>query len=315
MNTIDFKYAGRPGTLKLLGVGLCMGAANIIPGVSGGTIAFLFGIYADLINAIKSVDMRLLTLFSKKQWSELADYLPWRFLAALLSGVLAAILSLAKLMSWLLHNQPVATYAFFFGLILATAPVIGRTLKHWSRVHIILGLISTLAMYVFVGMVPVNTPESLWFLFLCGAIAVSTMILPGISGSFVLVILGKYQYIIDCITHRELVPLAVVGLGCVVGILVFIRLLHWLLDRFHDATLVVLTGMVVGSLRKIWPWKETLRVTVSSKGKIIPLEQINHWPGAFDSEVILALFLCAAGFALAWFLGGTKEPKALKSAD
>ena len=315
MNSIDRRYAGRLGIFKLAGVGLCMGAANIIPGVSGGTIAFLFGIYADLIKAIKGVDMQLLTMLLGKQWSRLADYLPWRFFAALLTGVLVAILSLAKLMSWLLHNKPVVTYAFFFGLILATVPVIGRTLKHWTRAQIVLGLVSTLVMYLFVGLVPVSTPESLWFLFLCGAIAVSTMILPGISGSFVLVILGKYQYIIDCISDRNIVPLAAVSLGCVVGILVFIRLLHWLLDHYHDETLVVLTGMVLGSLRKIWPWKETLSSVISSKGKIIPLEQINHWPEAFSGEVVLALFWCAAGFALAWFLGGTKEPRGLKETD
>ncbi len=316
MNNIDQKYTAAPrGIPKLVGIGICMGAANIIPGVSGGTIAFIFGIYADLIRAIKLFDFEVLKMACRRQWKKLLDYFPWRFLAAILSGVVLAIFSFAKLMSWLLQYQPVPTFAFFFGLILATAPVIGRTIKQWNPSVVALGIISTIGMYFFVGMVPVNTPDSLWFLFLCGAIAVSTMILPGISGSFVLVILGKYQYIIDCISHRDIVPLGVVALGCAVGILIFIRILNWLLNRYHDQTLVVLAGMVLGSLRKVWPWKETLKVTVSSKGKIIPIEQINQLPAEFSPEVVLAVILFVLGLLLAWNLGGRSESQNLQTEE
>ena len=298
MNEIDQRYQGKGALAKLFFTGLGMGAANIIPGVSGGTIAFLFGIYEDLIASISHFNIGLLRGLTRKGFGPTLQALPWRFLAALFAGVFIAIFSLANLMEWLLVEQRVWTFAFFFGLILATAPVIGRNIRVWNTGLIVLGVATAAIMYWVGGLLPMTTPDSWWFLFFCGAVAVCTMILPGISGSFILLILGKYQDIIRAVSERDLMPIVMVGLGCVCGLLAFVRVLNWLLHRHHDRTMIVLCGLVLGSLRRIWPWSETISTITTAKGEVMPVEQINVWP-PLNGELLIALALCALGFWLA----------------
>lgn len=299
--------------MRLVATGFCMGIAHIIPGVSGGTIAFIFGIYEDLIAALKSFDTKFLKFLFKFKIKELLEYVPWQFMTAILLGTLGAIFSLSKLMTWLLVNKPVQINAFFFGLIMATAPIIGRNIKKWNLTTGFLGVLSAIGMYFLVGMIPIQTPNALWFLFLSGALAISTMILPGISGSFVLLLIGKYQYIIEAVSNRDFGILFAVALGCIVGILAFVRLLSWLFNRFHDQTVIILTGLVLGSLRKIWPWKETLQSMTTHKGKIIPIEQINTLPRELNLEVMQAIFLVIVGFLIAWFLGKSSPKEGIKA--
>ena len=237
--------------------GFFMGAANVVPGVSGGTIALLTGIYSRIINAIDAL-MRISNwkLLLKGDLKAFWKAVEGRFLLALGIGVVASIFTLAKLMEYVLANHPVQTWAFFFGLILASVYYMLRDIKNlkWlDAVQVFAGLVLGL---VVCTLTPTKTPDTMWFIFICGAIAVCTMILPGISGSFILVILGKYDYIMRAVSALDLPTLFVFALGCVVGILAFAKFLHWLLARYERSTMLVLIGFVLGSLVKVWPWHD-----------------------------------------------------------
>ncbi|MBU0468506.1 MAG: DUF368 domain-containing protein [Candidatus Omnitrophica bacterium] len=292
--------------------GFCIGTANAIPGISGGTIAFILGIYEELIVSIKLVDIKFLRLVFSFKIKEAIDYLPWKFLGSVVFGALLAIVSLAKVLTWLLHNKPILINSFFFGLIIATVPIIGRIINKWTIPKIISLLVAALFTYGLSKMVPVATPEASWFIFLCGIIAISTMILPGISGSFILVLLGKYFYILEAVNDRNLSVLSIFALGACLGLLVFVRILSWLFNKYHDITISALTGIVIGSLSKIWPWKETLKYVTSHSGKIIPIEQINILPNAIDSELIFAVILMITGVLSAMALSSSSEEKLIK---
>lgn len=237
--------------------GFFMGAANVVPGVSGGTIALLTGIYSRIINAIDAL-MRISNwkLLLKGDLKAFWKAVEGRFLLALGIGVVASVFTLAKLMEYVLANHPVQTWAFFFGLILASVYYMLRDIKNlkWlDAVQVFAGLVLGL---VVCTLTPTKTPDTMWFVFICGAIAVCTMILPGISGSFILVILGKYDYIMRAIGSLDFPTLIVFALGCVVGILAFAKFLHWLLARYERSTMLVLIGFVLGSLVKVWPWHD-----------------------------------------------------------
>lgn len=237
--------------------GFFMGAANVVPGVSGGTIALLTGIYSRIINAIDAL-MRISNwkLLLKGDLKAFWKAVEGRFLLALGIGVVASVFTLAKLMEYVLANHPVQTWAFFFGLILASVYYMLRDIKNlkWlDAVQVFAGLVLGL---VVCTLTPTKTPDTMWFVFICGAIAVCTMILPGISGSFILVILGKYDYIMRAVSALDLPTLFVFALGCVVGILAFAKFLHWLLARYERSTMLVLIGFVLGSLVKVWPWHD-----------------------------------------------------------
>jgi putative membrane protein len=279
-----------------------MGAADVVPGVSGGTMAFILGIYEELINAIKSIDFKCLQLLARFQISAVLDRIAWRFLLALGAGILAAILSLAKVLSWLLHNQPVLIWSFFFGLILASVVTVSRRVQAWKIQTLIAFLLGTVATYFLVGIVPMSTPNAPWFLFLSGAVAICAMILPGISGSFILVLMGKYHYVLEAVNQRDLVTLGIVAAGACVGIACFSRFLGWLFRKYHDVTVAILTGLMVGSLRKVWPWKETLKFRTTEDGGIQPLVQANVLPGQWDSEVTIALALAILGIVVVLLL-------------
>ncbi len=287
--------------------GFCMGIADLIPGVSGGTIAFLVGIYEELIASVASFDGQFAGRLLRGKIKEAFDGTGWKFLAVLVAGILTAIFSLSKLLTWLLTHRTIYVHAFFFGLIVATVFVIAKKVEKKDFAKTTVFLISACAMFFLVGMIPVKTPDAWWFLMISGGVAICAMILPGISGAFILLLLGKYEHIIAAVSERHFDILIFVAFGCLFGLIAFVRLLRWLLAHYYDLTLSVLAGLVLGSLRKIWPWKETLSMMVTPKGKMIPLEQINIFPQVFSSEVFWVIMLIVAGIILSLGLAALDE--------
>lgn len=257
-----------------------MGGADVIPGVSGGTIALITGIYEELIDSIKSVDGTALRLLLKFDIKELWQRINGNFLVTVFAGVIISILSLAKLITYLLENEPIILWSFFFGLILISAVyVMPRQRNRASYLFLILGIASA---YTITTFSPANTPEGYWFIFLSGAIAICAMILPGISGSFILLLLGKYEFILEAVKSLDIVTIVVFGLGCVVGLISFSKLIHWMLKKYKVQTLATLAGFMLGSLNKIWPWK------VDSTGNIWTTESVSDFINVspFDFTVI-----------------------------
>lgn len=270
----------------LFAKGFCMGAADVVPGVSGGTMALVLGIYEELLRSIKSIDMHFFRLLAGLQFKAALRAIPLAFLVPLLGGILCAIFTLAKILSWLLATHPVGIWSFFFGLILASALLVGHRIDDWQTGPIG-GLVgSVVAAYILVGIVPLTTPDAPVFLFLCGAIAICAMILPGISGSFILVLLGKYQTILEAVHGLDFTTLLIFGTGAVTGLMLFVRLLNWLLERYHAVTLACLTGLMIGSLRKIWPWK-AFDATQQAALNVLPPE--------INTEFIMACGLAVLG--------------------
>lgn len=289
--------------------GFCMGAADVVPGVSGGTIAFITGIYEELLTSIRSFDLRFFRLIISLRIRDAMAHASWPFLVSLILGIFAAIFSLARILAWLLQNHPVLIWSFFFGLVLASALTVARDLERWRLSYAVCAVLGTLGAYFLVGMVPVSTPNTQWFLFLSGSIAICAMILPGISGSFILVLLGKYEFVLQAVNDRDLLTLVLVGAGAVVGLITFVRLLSWLLARYRYETMAVLTGFMLGSLRKVWPWKRTLEGIIDAQGHAIVISQSNIVPAHWDNEVTYALCLAVLGFLLVLslnFLAGCK---------
>jgi putative membrane protein len=279
-----------------------MGAADVVPGVSGGTMAFILGIYEELLEAIRSFDLHFLKFLSRFQIKEALNHTSWRFLTALFSGIFLAIFSLAKILSWLLENHPVLIWSFFFGLILASVYTVGRHLQKWTLPVTVWMFLGTVGSWFLVGLVPVKTPDSPWFIFMSGAIAICAMILPGISGSFILVLLGKYAYLLEAVNRRDFVPLILAAVGAGLGLITFVRCLNWLLKRYRAPTLAVLTGFMLGALRKVWPWKKTLETMTDSHGNVHVISEANILPTHWNQEVTLALCLAIIGFLVVFLL-------------
>ena len=286
-----------PDYLALTGKGFCMGASDVVPGVSGGTMAFVLGIYDELIFAIKSFDLQSLRFLLTLNTRALFNRVKWRFLLSVGIGIFTAVFTLARILSWLLQNRPVLIWSFFFGLILASVVVVSRRVEKWSASARIALLSGAVGAYILVGLVPISTPEQPWFLFLCGAVAICAMILPGISGSFILVLLGKYHYVLEAVNQRDLLSLSVVAAGACVGIAAFSRLLGWLIRNYHDLMVACLTGLMLGSLRKVWPWKETISGLEGVNGKAATLIQANILPAQWDGAVLSAISLMVLGLA------------------
>jgi putative membrane protein len=276
--------------LKLFFSGLAMGVANVIPGVSGGTMAFILGIYEELIDSIRkfaSVDT-LKMLFSFKL-KKMYETLPWQFLVAVGVGVLFAIASIAKVLTYSLENYQSITFAFFFGLIIASIITVLKSVKKWSLPAFIWLIVGTLVAFLIVTLVPVDTPHSWWNLFICGMIIICAMILPGISGSFLLLILGQYKFVLAALNLLISVPvlmlkgekipdsqliidafvtLAWISSGCIIGLGAFSHFLNWLFKKYHDITVATLIGFMIGSLWKLWPWQEITEVMVKAGKQI-----------------------------------------------
>ena len=273
-----------------------MGAADLVPGVSGGTIAFIFGIYEELIHSIKTLSGEFLRLGLRGKIKEAWDLIPFGFLIPLGLGLVTAVLSLSNLLSYLLHTYPSFLWSFFFGLVIASAWLVRKRVVTWDLHDLLAMAVTTVATYFLVGAVPVETPNTLLALFLSGAVAICAMILPGISGSFLLVIMGKYEQVLQAISNRDLVSIAVFGLGAVFGLALFSRVLSWLFAKHHDISIAILTGFMIGSLRKIWPWKEIISTRINSHGEVVPLLERNILPQSLDGAVLLCLVLAAVGF-------------------
>lgn len=285
--------------LGLAARGFAMGCADIVPGVSGGTMAFILGIYEELVMSIRAGARRpFWQALSRLNVPGALAAVNARFLLAVLAGIAVAVLTLSSWLEWVLKNHPVLIWSFFFGLVFASIVTVRKRIHNWNAPLLAALAGGAIGAYFLVGAVPVQTPEASWFLFLSGMLAICAMILPGISGSFILVLLGKYQFLLAAVNQRDIVSLGIVAAGAVVGIVTFAQVLAWLFKRCHDVTLAVLIGLMAGSLRKIWPWKETVASIIDRHGEVLPTVQRNHLPSALTGEVFLALGLAVLGFAV-----------------
>jgi len=279
--------------------GIAMGTANVIPGVSGGTIALITRIFERLINAIKSFDLAAVKLILNGKFTDFAKHVDLSFLISLLLGIGVAIISLARLFEFLFREYPVYLWAFFFGLVLASVYFVGKTIKKWLT-SVILSFIIGTGIAVFIS---VATPgienDNFVYLLICGVVAICSMILPGLSGSFVLLLMGNYKLVmIDAINYWRFDVLLPIAIGAIVGIIAFSHFLSWLLKRFHDATIAVLTGFILGSLAILWPWKIEVKEMYGTMAKTTGYEwflpQINI-------ELAIALVCCIVGIATIYF--------------
>lgn len=280
--------------------GMAMGAADVVPGVSGGTIAFIVGIYDELINSIKSINAHSLKLLFTGKIVSFWKAINGSFLFSILLGIGISVFSLAKLITWLLEAHPIMVWAFFFGLVLASTWFVSKDIKEWNVKTIASFIVGAAVAYYITVATPAETPTNLLFIFLCGAIAICAMILPGISGSFILVLLGKYFYIMDAVKELKIGTLLVFAAGALIGITSFSRVLSFALARFRNSTLALLTGFMLGSLNKVWPWKEKIMVDGGFE-----LEK-NIMPNAFLAEAIV---LAIIGFFLVYFLEKLSQKK------
>lgn len=285
-----------------------MGAADVIPGVSGGTIAFISGIYEELIDSIKSINLQTIKLLLNLKFKEFATAINFKFLLSLICGIGISILSIANLLKYLLETQAILTWSFFFGLIAASTILIGRKIQSKNIINLIAIIIGAALAFFITSSTPTETPNDWWFIFLSGAIAICAMILPGISGAFILLLLGKYHFILSALSEFKITTIGIFMCGAATGIILFSNILSWLLKKYHNITIAILTGFMFGSLNKVWPWKETIETYTNSHGKEMPLIQENVLPQTYSainncpSQVGYAIALGIVGFAFIWLL-------------
>ncbi len=294
--------------ISVLAKGMCMGAADVIPGVSGGTIAFLTGIYQELIDSIKSINSIAFKLFFSGKFKESWAHINGTFLVCVFGGILISLFSLARVMKYLLEFHPIPLWSFFFGLILASAVYILKGIDKWSFKNILCLLVGVVVAGYICLATPGHTPNDYWFIFISGAIAVCAMILPGISGSFILLLLGKYAYIMEAVTTFKISILATFAAGAIIGLLSFSHLLSWLLKRFYMETIALLSGFMLGSLIKVWPWKQD--VVLDTADVLAKAPVVNHpiLPSKFveisgdSAQLGLAVLFALVGIAIVFVL-------------
>lgn len=278
-----------------------MGAADVVPGVSGGTVAFITGIYDELLLSINSIDADAVRLLVRFRIADLWRKVNGNFLAVLLLGILTSLLSLAGLMTWLLSNHPIYIWSFFFGLILISAPLILRQITKWTPGTVLSLFVGGALAYFITVMSPAQTPNNLFFIFFAGAIAICAMILPGISGAFILLLLGKYQFMISALPAFNVPVIAAFVAGCVAGLVSFSRFLTWILKNYHNATVALLAGFMLGSLNKVWPWRQVLEYVTDRGGKQVPAFDKSILPWNYvevtgkDPQVFQAIMMMALG--------------------
>lgn len=298
--------------LTIIFKGIAMGAADVVPGVSGGTIAFISGIYEELIESIDKINLGVFKIWKTDGFKTAWNSINGTFLVALFSGIAISILSLAKLIKWLLHNEPVLLWSFFFGLVLASILYIAKQIKNWSALVFVAIVLTSILSYYITLAEPFASPDSPYYLLFCGFIAIIAMILPGVSGAFILLILGAYQTAIDTINNlrdglftgnmelfkEAFINFSLLALGAIVGIKVFSKLLNWMFKHKKNLTLAILTGFMIGSLNKIWPWKEVLSTRVNSEGIKVPLLEKSILPTNFegDNQLLMASVFIIIGF-------------------
>ena len=256
--------------------GIAMGAADAVPGVSGGTIAFISGIYEELIKTISGVNLSLFKTLKKEGFSAFWTQLNGNFIVALLSGIIISYVSFMRLAKYLIENHPILIWSFFFGLIVASIFFVGKQINKWNAGVVVSIILGALAAYYITTLPTMADNNSSLFLFFAGALAICAMILPGISGSFILVILGAYKTLSDALHDFDVKKIAVFTFGAIVGLLSFSHILKWLFKHYHNITLALLTGFIFGSLNKIWPWKLTDEVIEKSSGKILAFSDISE---------------------------------------
>ncbi|MCT4648291.1 MAG: DUF368 domain-containing protein [Carboxylicivirga sp.] len=276
--------------IKIAIKGAAMGAANVIPGVSGGTIALITNIFERLINAIKSFNGKAIQLLLKRDFKALVQHIDLYFLIALFAGIGIAVVSLAKLFEYLFENYPIHIWAYFFGLVLASVYFVGKTVKNWSASSIISAIVGT-AIAVYISyLTPASQDDSFLYLVLCGVVAICSMILPGLSGSFVLILLGNYQLVmIDAINNLEIKVLFPVAIGAIAGLIAFSHFLSWLLKKYHNQTIALLTGFIAGSLGILWPWKHEVTKQFGDKIKTVGFDY--YTPELNQEFYFAALFI------------------------
>jgi len=284
--------------------GLAVGVANIIPGVSGGTIALITGIFERLINAIKSFDIGALKLLFNGKFKEFASKTDLYFLLSIFFGVFFAIVALARIFDFLFTNYPVYIWSYFFGLVLASVYFVGKTISQWTPVVIILFVLGTAIAVILSFINPAAENTNFFYLVICGVVAICSMILPGLSGSFVLILMGNYQLVaIEAVNNRDFDILLPVMIGAVGGLIVFSHILSWVFKRFENQTIAILTGFILGSLNILWPWKHIIYLNdnlgnpIIKKGEMVVERYVSILPDSFNTELILALFFAIIGIA------------------
>lgn len=276
-----------------------MGAADVVPGVSGGTVAFITGIYEELINSLKSIDVQSIRLLTQFKIAEFWKKINGSFLVVLLSGIVTSLISLARLMTYLLDNHPILIWSFFFGLILVSAPLIMRDITRWTLGTVVSFIAGIIIAYLITVISPTETPTNLPFIFFCGALAICAMILPGISGAFILLLIGKYEYMITALIELNIPVILVFVLGCFLGLLGFSRFLSWILTHYRFPTLALLAGFMIGSLNKVWPWKQVISFRLNHEGMQVPAFDKSILPWDYFSKTgqdpqVFKAILCAA---------------------
>ena len=289
-----------------------MGAADVVPGVSGGTIAFIAGIYEELIETIHRFDLKFFKMWKVEGFLKTWKYYNLNFLLALLTGIVISILSLAKLITQLLRDHPLFVWSFFFGLVIASILYVGKQISIWKPITWLSIILASVASYFITLAEPLGTPDDTWFLFFAGFIAIIAMILPGISGAFILLIIGAYQSIMEVITiltdgitnfnwdqfSQALLKIGVFLIGAVFGIKIFSKILNWMFHHHKNTILAILTGFMVGALNKIWPWKKVLEFRTNHQGEQVPFIEKSILPGQYtdDPQLIFAILFMVIGF-------------------
>ncbi|WP_339888074.1 DUF368 domain-containing protein [uncultured Flavobacterium sp.] len=292
--------------------GIAMGAADVVPGVSGGTIAFISGIYQELIDSINGINLSLLKTLKKEGLKAAWKQANASFLLSLLIGIAISVLTFSKIITHLLASKPIMVWSFFFGLIIASILLIWKQITKWEIVSIIALIVGVVLTYYITIARPVSSPDSYPYLFLSGFIAIIAMILPGISGAFILLLMGSYETVIGTINQfREgltqmnmellstaMMKLGVFAIGAIIGLKSFSKILHWMFERHKNTTLALLIGFMIGSLNKVWPWKEVLETRINSHGETVPFLEKSILPQDFngDAQVLTSILLAIFGF-------------------
>ncbi|GIZ15382.1 DUF368 domain-containing protein [Capnocytophaga catalasegens] len=284
--------------------GIAMGAADVVPGVSGGTIAFIAGIYEELISSINNINLKAFKILKNDGFNTFWKHINGNFFLALLSGIFISILSLAKGVKWLLENEPIGVWSFFFGLMIASIFFLAKDIQKWGFVTILAMLFSGIIAYIITIIPPLASHSGLVYIFFSGALAICAMILPGISGAFILVLLGAYHTILVALDNWNLSIIGVFALGAIFGILSFSKALKWLFTHYRNTTIAGLTGFIIGSLNKVWPWKEVLRYGTDSHGNQVAIWEKSILPTTYDGnpQIIMAISLAFVGFSLLYGL-------------
>jgi len=289
--------------------GMAMGIAELVPGVSGGTIAFVTGIYEEFITSINNIDLTTLKVLkeggSKMFWNKLNG----NFLLALVIGMMISIFSLSKVIAWLLEDHPIVTWSFFFGLVFASVIFVAKSIKKWNVLAILLFIIGSASAFYITTLPPSASSGSLSFIFLSGAVAICAMVLPGISGSFILVLLGSYKTVLKAVNEKDFGIIVIFAFGAAFGILSFARVLKWMFTNYKDATLAILTGFILGSLNKIWPWKNIIEIIQIGKKEITIDENISPFAFQGDNQLTFAIFAAVIGFSLIFILEKSASKK------